>query len=305
MMCRSHVLCCSHVRSSLALLPAHSHVIVHPSFPRYALSCGCALCLLLRSHVCSSNGVCLEPSRYFTMVVPVSLALLASLLVHAPASVLAEREAAYDPLQCNQDNDGHCNDEKGGAWKYKRKDGSCRHEERNVPRAKDMVDALPKLFPGVHSVIDFGGGPGSYLTGFRDAGVRDIVTVEPHPLGKCLFTGVEQLAVNIFKEPVNKTYDLVMSVEVAEHIPTELHSQLIKWLISHTNRWLVFTAAHPGQPGEGHASNKEPWAWRNDFVSNGVLFNAEMTQQVKKSTSSSLIHKNLHVFEKRRRHGQS
>jgi hypothetical protein len=35
--------------------------------------------------------------------------------------------------------------------------------------------------------MDFGGGPGTYLTGFCNAGVTTLVMVEPHPLGTCLF----------------------------------------------------------------------------------------------------------------------
>ena len=93
---------------------------------------------------------------------------------------------------------------------HRHKNGLCRHDEVNVPRAYDLVKELPRLFPTVHSVLDFGGGPGGYLTGFRDAGVRDLVTVEPHPLHERLFAGIKQLAVNIFTEPVNRTYDLVM-----------------------------------------------------------------------------------------------
>lgn len=204
----------------------------------------------------------------------------------------------YDPLLCNQDDNGHCNDPHGGAWKYRRKDGHCRHDEHNVPRATDLVNALPRLFPSVHSVLDFGGGPGGYLTGFRDAGVRNLVTVEPHPLHDCLFAGMKQLAIDIFTEPVNSTYDLIMTVEVAEHIPAGLHPQLIAWLISHTNRWIVFTAAHPGQPGEGHVANKSPLTWRKDFESSGVTFNPNATRAVKQATKASILQTNLHVFEK-------
>ena len=204
----------------------------------------------------------------------------------------------YNPLVCGKNNEGHCDDKNGGAWTYRRKNGTCRHTEKNVPRARDLVIALPKLFPKVRSVIDFGGGPGAYLTGFRDAGLKDLVTVEPHPLKNCLFHGVQQLEIDIFTKNVNKTYDLVMSIEVAEHIPSHLHIKVIDWLISHSNYWIIFTAAHPGQPGEGHTSNKNPLIWRKDFESRGAVYDKHATNIVKKSTKAGIIHTNLHVFRK-------
>ena len=217
-----------------------------------------------------------------------------------PALMLAVASAAYDPLNCTRNSDGHCDGESGGAWSYRRKDGRCRHTEANVPRAPDLVRALPRLFPDVRSVVDLGGGPGGYLTGFRDAGLaKKLVTIEPHPLGECLFRGVQQLATNIFAAPVNETFDLAMSVEMAEHVPSELHGQLIAWLVGHARRWIIFTAAHPGQDGEGHVANKEPSAWRRDFEATGaVQFEALTTRRVKASTRSGILHANLHVFRK-------
>jgi len=209
--------------------------------------------------------------------------------------------AAYDPMNCTRDSDGHCDGASGGAWSYRRKDGRCRHTEANVPRAADLVRALPRLFPDVRSVVDLGGGPGGYLTGFRDAGLaRPLVTIEPHPLGECLFRGVQQLATNIFAAPaVNETFDLAMSVEMAEHVPSELHGQLIAWLVGHARRWIIFTAAHPGQDGEGHVANREPSAWRRDFEATGaVRFEAHATRRVKAATRSGILHANLHVFRK-------
>ena len=213
-------------------------------------------------------------------------------------AVLLMINTAYNPLRCDRMVGGHCDSKHGGAWSYRREDGSCRHSESSVPGAPDFTRALPRLFPDVRSVADFGGGPGAFLTGFRDAGVQDLVTVEPHPLHECLFRGVHQLALNIFTEPVNRKYDLVMSVEVAEHIPSALHEQLIAWIISHSTKWIVFTAAHPGQPGEGHTANKPPLQWRRDFVSGGVIFDPNATRAAKAATSAGILKENLHVFRK-------
>ena len=77
-----------------------------------------------------------------------------------------------------------------------------------------------------------------------------------------------------------------------------VHDQLVAWIISHTNRWIVFTAAHPGQPGEGHTANKPPSQWRHDFVSGGVTFDQNKTRAAKRATSAHILQTNLHVFRR-------
>jgi len=68
------------------------------------------------------------------------------------------------------------------------------------------------------------------------------------------------LAANIFDENATdcvnhlkeKKFDLVTSFEVAEHIPVKYHDALVDFLANSTGKWLVFSAAHPGQLGTGH-----------------------------------------------------
>ena len=45
------------------------------------------------------------------------------------------------------------------------------------------------------------------------------------------------------------TADLVLCIEVAEHIPLAFHGQLVDALTARTIRWLLFAAAPPGFPG--------------------------------------------------------
>ena len=157
------------------------------------------------------------------------------------------------------------------------------------------------MFPDVASVLDFGGGPGAYLTFFRDKGVTELFTIEPHDLGDCVFRGIRQLPVNIFADEVSQKADLMMTIEVAEHIPAELHPLLIRFLIDHSKKWIVFTAAHPGQPGEGHVgpAMKTAQTWIDEFTASGeVVYDAAKTREVKSQTHLKVIHTNLSVFRK-------
>lgn len=103
----------------------------------------------------------------------------------------------YDPKKCSRMVNGHCDDEGGGAWRYRDDKDECTYvegslTENNAPKDWGAMEKMPDIFPDIRSVMDFGGGPGTYLTGFRNRGIGTLVTVEPHPLGTCLFANVTQ-----------------------------------------------------------------------------------------------------------------
>jgi len=63
-------------------------------------------------------------------------------------------------------------------------------------------------------------------------------------------------------------FELVLSLEVAEHIPSEFESELVKRLAMATTKYLVFSAARPGQGGTGHlkgSMHNRTW-WIEQFT---------------------------------------
>ncbi len=50
-------------------------------------------------------------------------------------------------------------------------------------------------------------------------------------------------------------FELVLSLEVAEHIPAEFQEEFIQRLATATTKYLVFAAARPGQGGTGHITD--------------------------------------------------
>jgi hypothetical protein len=75
--------------------------------------------------------------------------------------------------------------------------------------------------------------------------------------------------------------DLVLCIEVAEHIPLAFHGQLVDALTARTTRWLLFTAAPPGMPGyfpiemkkieRRHVACRTPAQWRALFEARSHL----------------------------------
>lgn len=105
-------------------------------------------------------------------------------------------------------------------------------------------------------LLYFGGGLGPYLVGFRNQGVKELVIMEPRSHGDCLFLGMKQdttdvINTNLKRLPKEK-FDLVMTIEVVEHIPVEFHPHIIDFLAQATKKYILFSAAHPGQDGQGH-----------------------------------------------------
>jgi hypothetical protein len=216
--------------------------------------------------------------------------------------------SSYDPRNCSRLVDGHCNDEDGGAWTYKNERG-CTYVEKtplinNAPKDYRAVLGLPDIFPDVQSVMDFGGGVGVYLTGFRNKNVSTLVTVEPHALGSCLFAGIVQDSTDWINSPLSRLpsnkFDLVMTIEAAEHIPERFHQHLIQALAQATSKWLVFSAAHPGQPGEGHVgpSMKTKEQWTKEIQEWTSLRVDELKTQQFYNTSGGLLKRNSVVFRK-------
>lgn len=63
-------------------------------------------------------------------------------------------------------------------------------------------------------------------------------------------------------------YDVATCFEVAEHAPEACADELVAWLTS-LAPIVVFSAAVPGQGGEGHVNEQWPGYWAEKFAANG------------------------------------
>jgi hypothetical protein len=198
----------------------------------------------------------------------------------------------------------------------------CSYNEDTIPHDTLLSSALPLLFREVTSVLDFGGGPGKYLTGFRTSlGLRDLVTVEPHALGDCVFPGLQHHALDVVGAdaetlgPYGGRYDLVQALDVLQHIPPEHHGHVLEWLAGATKQWLVF-AAQPEEVKlrgeeeeevvEEAAERRDSGAktteqWVEEIEAGGrVVFDAETTRILRGSVEGEVLREHLLVFAVKR-----
>jgi SAM-dependent methyltransferase len=64
---------------------------------------------------------------------------------------------------------------------------------------------------------------------------------------------------------LGRQFDLVESLEVAEHIPEQAAEQFVDSLVQH-GRLVLFSAATPGQGGENHINEQPPEYWQAKFA---------------------------------------
>eukprot|EP00929_Paragymnodinium_shiwhaense_P058027 TRINITY_DN29068_c0_g1_i2.p1 TRINITY_DN29068_c0_g1~~TRINITY_DN29068_c0_g1_i2.p1 ORF type:complete len:753 (+),score=137.21 TRINITY_DN29068_c0_g1_i2:117-2375(+) len=142
-----------------------------------------------------------------------------------------------------------------------------------------------------------------------DAGLlTSIRKSDEEKAGKGSYT---RLGVNIFSDEAAPCFqelhapgngvDLVMSFEVAEHVPLEHHERLVQLLSNATKKWLVFAAARPGQIGTGHLgpSMKTFEEWKSTFVTAGLVFMPLLTELARKLSfwhRGYDLYQNLGVF---------
>jgi len=76
---------------------------------------------------------------------------------------------------------------------------------------------------------------------------------------------------------LGKQYEMIISIETAEHVENE--TEFINTIDKHLKPGgkLIFTAAMPGQPGDGHVNCQTPQYWRNKFYERGIKYDNHLT----------------------------
>lgn len=67
---------------------------------------------------------------------------------------------------------------------------------------------------------------------------------------------------------VSKKYDMAMSLEVAEHLPQESSADFVASICKSSDT-VLFSAAHPGQGGDGHINEQPISYWIEKFAEHG------------------------------------
>ncbi len=130
---------------------------------------------------------------------------------------------------------------------------------------------ISQILPHIHvaSVLDVGCAVGTWLRAWAEHGVLDYQGVDGDYVDRDRleipserFTAVDLNA----GFDLRRQFDLVQSFEVAEHIDSAAADAFVDVLSRHARRYVLFSAAPPGQGGENHV-NEQPYEyWRRRFA---------------------------------------
>lgn len=144
-------------------------------------------------------------------------------------------------------------------------DGSARSAGEVVPIVLRLMD--------VSSVCDVGCGLGTWLAAFRQHGVDDVCGIDGDYVPRELLhiPGDAFVAADLSRPlQIGRTFDLAMSLEVAEHI-TSTSAQTFVASLTRLAPVVLFSAAVPHQGGRDHINEQWPDYWANLFSVHGFV----------------------------------
>jgi SAM-dependent methyltransferase len=145
------------------------------------------------------------------------------------------------------------------------RDGATRSAEVVVPL---VLEFLP-----INSVVDVGCGDGSWLATFQKLGMADILGMDGDYVERDLLQIPPELFCSMdLTKPfhLDRSFDLAVSLEVAEHLPAECASSFVKSL-TRLAPLVLFSAAIPHQGGDNHINEQWPDLWARLFRECGYL----------------------------------
>jgi len=115
------------------------------------------------------------------------------------------------------------------------------------------------------TMIDYGAGDGWWSHAFKSIGSETCFAVELDEIAQAHTPEDVYFLQHDLRLPLTdllRTFELVICLEVAEHLPrNEAHNNLLHTLARSTGQLLMFSAAQPGQPGTGHINPQLPEYW--------------------------------------------
>lgn len=172
----------------------------------------------------------------------------------------------------------------------------CKHHTDDGLR-KALVDLVENL----KSIADFGCGDGSYVKAIlQKYPNKTVKAFDGNPNVESITGGVGSRLDLSTSFNLDMLFDLVISLEVSEHIPVEYEKVFIQNLIKHTSKYLLISWAIPGQGGKGHVNERSNEYVLNVFQAQGFNHLIEHSQLLRNSITNCNWFKNtLFLFEKK------
>lgn len=138
--------------------------------------------------------------------------------------------------------------------------------------AQEVIPVLLKLIQP-SCVVDVGCGVGAWLSVVKEHGIEDVLGVDGKWVNRAMLKipGTQFLEMDLTR-PIRllRRFDLVMSLEVAEHLPSACADTFIDSLVN-LGAVVLFSAAVPFQGGTHHINEQWPDYWVQRFERRGYV----------------------------------
>jgi SAM-dependent methyltransferase len=159
-----------------------------------------------------------------------------------------------------------------------------------------MVACLLKLCQP-RNALDLGCGLGYYVAFLREHGV-DAVGVEAAAVGPHFKAPGYHLAYDLSTPfDLGKTFDLVLCLEVIEHIPATLEATVFDTITRHTGKYLLFSGSTPGQGGAGHVNEQPQSYWFDQLMKRGFQLLLEESLLLRSTSTIPWNIKNISLWQ--------
>lgn len=140
-------------------------------------------------------------------------------------------------------------------------------------RSAEQVLPLLLRHIEIRSALDVGCGQGAWLSVLKSLGVNEITGLDGDYVARdhLLVPESSFVASDLSRGfDLGRRYDLVQSIEVAEHLPITSAARFIDALVAHGDL-ILFSAAVKGQGGDYHINEQDYEYWRAHFARHGYI----------------------------------
>lgn len=145
------------------------------------------------------------------------------------------------------------------------------NQELGALNSAALIVPILKELLNLKSVLDIGCGNGTWLQVFEKNNITDYVGVDGEFANlDILRIPKDKFVIADLKEAftVHRKFDLAISLEVGEHLPTEISPVFIESITKHADV-VAFSAAIPGQGGTYHINEQPHEFWHKQFANLG------------------------------------
>jgi SAM-dependent methyltransferase len=146
--------------------------------------------------------------------------------------------------------------------------------ESQAPTSRESAGVIVPLVVQLvrpTSAVDVGCGTGAWLSILNEAGVEDILGIDGEYVDRSLLEiPQDRFLPRDLRLPfkVDRQFDLVVSLEVAEHLPADCADQFVDSLVG-LGSAVLFSAAIPNQGGNNHINERWQTYWASLFEDRG------------------------------------